>query len=382
MTFTKNLIGAAALLATSALAGNAVSAAEFKATVVMAQTGGAAFVGVPAVNAMKLAQQDLEEQGFWGDNTFSVTYEDNRTDKQEAITLLNRVAADEEMLMYIGPVASSEALAVGPAANDLGITMYTTGTNPDILASGDWAFKSAENAEDFVVPLGEFIATKIKPSSCYLISIRDNIAYVKYSEAFAKGLDAGATSVSGEDTILSTDSDFTALATKIVSSESDCIYVSTPPEVGANLIVQLRQAGMPAETVIASTQNAASPSFFETGGSAVEGTYIIAEFSPNADSEITADFVADYTEAYGQAPDSWAAVGYSMMMVAAHSIKAAADEAGGVPSREQVRNAMASATDIPVVIGEEGKYSVGEGRVPTFGAVILQLRDGKAVKPE
>lgn len=375
----KHLMVATAL--TAATAGSGAIAQELNAAVVMAQTGGAAFVGVPAVNAMRLAEENLAESGFWGDYTFKVTYEDNRTDKQEAITLLNRFASDDETLIFVGPVASSEALAVAPAANSLGITMYTTGTNPDILAAGPWAFKSAENAEDFVKPLGEYVATELAPSSCYLVSIRDNVAYLQYSEAFADGLSAGKTTVIGEDTILSTDSDFTALSTKIVGSGADCIYVSTPPEPGANLIIQMRQAGLPQDTIIASTQNAAGAPFIETGGAAVEGTYLIAEFSPYVDNEVTADFVAKYTERYGQAPDSWAAVGYSMMMVAAHSVKAAADAAGGAPTREQVRDAMAAAQDIPVVVGETGRYSVGEDRVPRFGAVILQLKDGRPVKP-
>ena len=45
--------------------------------------------------------------------------------------------------------------------------------------------------------------------------------------------------------------DFTALATKIVSSKADCVFLSTPPEQGANIVIQSRQAGLPASTVLA-----------------------------------------------------------------------------------------------------------------------------------
>lgn len=358
-------------------------AADLRVAVVMSLTGPAAFVGVPATNAMKIAEEDLNAAGFWGDDRFVVTYNDNRTDRQEAITLLNRVASDNETLMYIGPVTTAEALAAAPAANDLKITMYTTGTSPDILAAGPWSFKSAENASDFVKPLGEFVSATLQPQrGCYLVDIRDNVAYQQYALAFAEGLSVNGTPVVATDSILSSDSDFTALATKIVASDADCIYVSTTPEAGANLIVQLRQAGLPNDTIIASTQNAAGAAFINTGGAAVEGTYIIAEFSPFAESPVTADFIAKYQSKYGQMPDTWAAVGYSMMMVAAHSIRAARDAAGGVPTRDQVREAMSSARDIPVVVGEKGLYSVDENRVPHFGAVILQLRDGRPVRPD
>src|SRR5690606_33126704 len=118
---------------------------------------------------------------------------------------------------------------------------------------------------------------------------------ILYSRIFKEAVTAAGTVIAAEDTILSTDSDFTALATKIVNSGADCLYVSTYPEVGANLVVQARQAGLPAETVIVGNQNMASDRYINTGGSAVEGTYLLAEFSPHAESDLTRDFITKYT---------------------------------------------------------------------------------------
>ncbi|WP_176454589.1 ABC transporter substrate-binding protein [Tardiphaga sp. OK246] len=352
-----------------------------KAAVVMSLTGSYAFAGVPIVNGMKIAQEDLEKEGYWGSNKFEVSYQDNRSDKQEAITLLNKFAQDPSTLIFIGPTSTAEALAAAPAANELKIPLYSNGTHSGILAAGPWSFKSSENAKNFVKPLGEYIARKLKPKSCYLVSIRDNVAYKEYAEAFAEGLKAGATRVNGNDTIVTTESDFTSLATKIVDSGADCVYVSTLPEPGANFIIQLRQAGLPDDAIIVSTQNAAGAPFIKTGGAAVEGTYFIAEFSPFTPNEVTSDFITKYTKSYGNPPDTWAAIGYSMLKVAAHSIRKAANDAGGRPTRDQVREAMANAKDVPVVIGEFGRYSVDKDRVPHFAPVILQLKNGKAVKP-
>jgi branched-chain amino acid transport system substrate-binding protein len=350
----------------------AAAAAEHKVAVVMGTTGVSAFVAVPATNAMKIAEEDLRTENFFGKDTLKVSYEDNRSEKQEAITLLNKFAQDKGTLAFIGPVSSSEALAAAPAAVALKMPLFTTGTNPAILEAGEWAFKVSENADDFIKPIGDYIGKVVRPKSCYLVSIRDNEAYLVYSKIFKSGVTAAGTKIAGEDTILQTESNFSALATKIVASGADCVYVSTPPEVGANLVVQARQAGLASNAVIVGNQNMASDKYVKTGGRAVEGTYLIAEFSPYSDQPAVKNFVRKYTARYGQPPDAWAAVGYSMMRVMAQAIK----DAGPNPTRESVRAALAAVKDVPVVVGG-GKFSLDAKRVPHFGAVILQIRDGK-----
>lgn len=357
------------------------AAHEFNAAVVMGLTGAYAFVAVPATNGMKLAESDLKAQGFWGKDSLNVDYKDNRSDKQEAITLLNKVASDNKMLMFIGPVATPEALAVGPAANDHKIVMFSTSTSPDVLKAGPWAFKASESASDFVKPLGEYISKVVNPKSCYVIGIRDNVAYMQYADAFADGLQAGSSKVLGRDSFASSESDFSALVTKVVSSGADCVAISATPEPGANFIVQLRQAGLPKDAVVAYLQSAAGAPFLKTGGKAVDGTYFVAEFSPAAPTPITEGFIKKYTQKYGVEPDGWAALGYSMMVVAANAIRNAAEKAHGMPSREQVRDAMAATKDIPVMVGAKGRFSIDDNRVPHFGGVVLRLKDGKPVKP-
>lgn len=372
----KLLSRALALTAAAALIPAAATAAEYKIAVVMGVTGLDAFVAVPATNAMKLAEEDLRAEKFFGNDTLRVTYSDHRSDKHEAITLLNRVAQDPANLMMIGPVASSTGLAVAPAANALKIPIFATSTSPAILTSGEWAFKVSENAETYIKPISEYIGKVVKPKSCYLVSDRGNEAYLVYARVFKENIAPLGVKIAAEDTFLSNESNFSALATKIVASGADCLYVSTPPESGANLVVQARQAGLPAGTVIVGNQNMSSEKYTSIGGQAVEGTYIQADFSTFTELPAGKEFIRKYRERYGTAPDSWAAVGYSMMRIVAHAIKAA----GPNPTRERLRAALAATKDVPVLIGS-GKFSLDKDRVPHFGAVVLQIRDGKVVPP-
>jgi branched-chain amino acid transport system substrate-binding protein len=367
---------AAAGIATAGLAATPTLAQEVKLGVVMSNTGTFAFVGAPVINAIRLAHEEMVAANFFGATKVTLMVEDNRSDKQEALTLLNRMATRDNAVMVIGPVSTGEAMAAAPLAMELKIPLFTTATAPDVVKVGNWIFKSTETAEQTMVPLGKFVAEKVKPRSCTYVFIRDNEGFVRQKDILRDAMKAGGVAVSGEESILAADSDFTALATKIVSSKADCLYIGTPPEQGANIVIQARQAGMPANTVLVGNSGMGSARYLNAGGKVVEGTYLPAEFVPAGVNDLGKAFIINYTKKYNTAPDSWAAVGYSMMLIAGNAIKAA----GPNPTREAVRDAMAKTKDLPVVIGQ-GKFSIDENRIPSFGAAVLQIKDGKWIQP-
>lgn len=366
---------AASALAVVALTGVA-SAQEVKLGVVLSNTGTFAFVGAPVINAIRMAHDEAVAANYYGATKVTLMVEDNRSDKQEALTLINRMATRDNAIMVIGPVSTGEAMAAAPVAVDLKIPLFTTATAPDVLKPGPWVFKVTETAEQFMTPLGKFVAERAKPKSCSMIFIRDNEGYVRQSNILRDSLKANGVNIAGEESILAADSDFTPIATKVVNSKADCVYLGTPPEQGANIVIQMRQAGLPANTVLIGNTGMSSDRYVKTGGKMIEGTYLPAEFVPAGVNDIGRKFIENYTKKYGTSPDSWAAVGYSMYLIAANAIKTA----GPNPTRDGVRQAMANTKNLPVVIGQ-GTWTVDAERIPTFGAAVLQIKDGKFIKP-
>ncbi|MBM3521662.1 MAG: hypothetical protein FJX57_01785 [Alphaproteobacteria bacterium] len=367
---------AAAAIAIGLGATSAVQAQDVRVGVVMSTTGTFAFVGVPVVNAVRLAHDELMASNGYGGARVSLMFEDNRSVTPEAIALINRMATRDNAHMIIGPVSTGEAMAAGPVAVNLQIPLITTATAAAVLNAGPWVFKVSETPAQYMSPLGRHVAGQVKPKSCFLVFIRDNDGYIQQSAVFRDTIKAGGVAIASETSILAADSDFTALATSIVSSRADCLFLSTPPEQGANIVLQARQAGMPANTVLVGNTGMSSDRYAQAGGAAVNGTFIPSEFSPNNQAEMVRKFVEAYSKRYNQTPDHFAAQGYTMMHLIARAIR----ESGGNVTRESLRAAMTKTRDFPVVLGQ-GKFSLDDSRTPQFGSIVLVLRDGKWVQP-
>ncbi|MFN3146144.1 MAG: ABC transporter substrate-binding protein [Paracoccaceae bacterium] len=362
-------------LAASAIALAAPALADdVKVGVVVSTTSTYAFVGEPLVNGMKLAADEISAAGAWGGHNVEILYQDNRSDKQEAISLITRMAQSENADIVIGPIATSEAMATGPVANDLKIPMFTTATSPEVLKAGPYIFKSTETADAYMAPVGEHVAS-LNPASCFLVSIRDNEGYIRQRNVFREIMENAGVTIVGDESVLSSDTDFTALSTKIVDADPDCMFVTTPPEQAANIIIQARQAGLDPDTILAGDSGAGSQKFIDAGGSAIEGTFFPASFVASASDSAQA-FAAAYESAYGKAPDIWAATGYTMMQTVANAIRNAGDDV----TRDSLRDAMAATKDLPVVMGQ-GRLSFDADRIPTMGGIVMQISGGSWAQP-
>ena len=154
------------LLAASSIAilatASTVQAQEVKLGVVMSNTGTYAFVGTPVINAIRLAFDEMQASNYFGSTKVTLVVEDNRSNTQEALALLTRMATRDNAVMVIGPVATGEAMAAAPVANELKIPIFTTATSPAVLKPGPWVFKVTETADQYMTLLGEHIAQNPK----------------------------------------------------------------------------------------------------------------------------------------------------------------------------------------------------------------------------
>lgn len=363
------------------LAGAAAHAEDYKAVILQSLTGGAAFIGKNVADGAVMAAEELNEQGFFGEGSqlvFSV--EDDATDRTQTLSLITRLAADPEVLMVMGPTSGSVAMAGANVANEREFPVMTTTNSMEVLENGPWSFIMTQPASITMPFIADYTAETLGVETCAVIGVKDNEAYVALQRMYEDLITEAGVEIVSNDGVALADSDFSALATKVATADQDCVFVGTPAAQGANIILQLKQAGLDPDTAILGHNAFASPTFIEKGGAAVEGVYLIGAWVPGGDNEFSSAFAENFEEKMGFPADEWNAMGYSGMQVVAHAIRDAAE--AGNATREGVRDALGEQQDVPVVVGTH-TYSFNEERVPYFGMKVLQVKDGEfTVAPE
>ncbi len=348
-------------------------AEEYEVLILQSFTGALGFVGVPIRQGMLQAVDDVNAKHLLGPgNTLKAIVEDDGTDRAQALSLINRYAADPKILAILGPTTATVAIPGAQAANDAKITAMVTTNSPEIAKTGPYGFRMSQAADFVIGVIARYTVDKLHAKSCVLIGASDSSAYVEQTQAYQDYIVAHGVKVASRENIKLSDSDFSALATKVVGIGADCVYISATAPVAGNLIIQLRQAGLDPKTNVTGMGSMASPSLLKTGGKAVEGVYVIADWAPGGSSPAGHEFNEEFKKRYGTDADNYGAMGYSAM----HTMAEALREAGPNPTRDKVRDALAHLKDVPTILGD-GKLSYDPERSPHYGMNVLVVKNGE-----
>lgn len=363
-------IAAASILLLGATLGQA---AEYKVVVLQSLTGGAAFIGAPMRDGAVLAAEEINrKQELGAGNTIKVEIADDATDRNQTLSLIKRYAADPTVLAIMGPTSGAVAVAGAAAANDLKIPLLATSNSMDVLKAGPWSHILTQPGDVTMPFIANYAIDKLAVKNCTVIGLHDVEIYLSMQRVFENIIKQRGAKVGSVEAIKGSDSDFSALATKVVNANPDCVFISATAPQSANLIIQLRNAGLDPKTRVLGHNAFSSSQLVDRGGKAVEGVYFIGDWVPGGTDDFSRAFAASFRAKHKAEADNWAAVGYGGMRIMANAIK----NAGANPSRDSVRAALGRTKDVPVVIGQ-GKYSMNAERVPFSGMRVMQVKNGK-----
>jgi branched-chain amino acid transport system substrate-binding protein len=368
------------LLSTVALSlplmAGAASAVEYKLVNLASQTGTYSFVGVPLSNGLRLATEQINASGMLGPgNSIKLLHDDTASDRNQSITMVTKYGDDKETLLVFGPTSTPELMAAGPVAKEKQLPQMTNSPSPALLPISDRIFRISVATNEYMTTLANY-ALKIGVKDCAYVTVNDNEGYLLQRNIVKEVLGAKGGKIVADESMKSTETDFSAISTKIVSLKPECVHINMPAAQSANVILQLKQAGLPNSTKIFTSNSAAAKTYIDVGGKAVEGSFLVSEFSPPGSTDAARKFTADYTAKFGNAPDNWAALGYASMQVVAAAIKAA----GANVTRDAIRDQLMKIKDLPVVVGD-GKLTITPDRLTHYEMSVLTVKDGKFVAP-
>jgi branched-chain amino acid transport system substrate-binding protein len=331
--------------------------------VVQSTTGAAAIYGKTAINGIELAIKQHEDANL----QIEYTVVDDLSTPDGGIAAFNKLA-DQKVNAIIGPTLSGTAQAAFAVAQQKGIPSIGATTTADgITTAGDQIFRTALAETTVVPPTLAVVNGKAPITSAVLIFDSADPFSVGSAAAMRKGIQ-GINAKIALEVDVSKDKDVVA-AIRGVSGPVDALLVTPLINEAGPIVKSIRDAGLTQTIVGGNSFNTLDMVTASAG--AVNGAYVGAAWNPAVDTAASKKFVADYTAAYGTAPDLYAAQGYAAVEV----VVAAAKKAGSADNAA-LRSALASEKDVETIFG---KISMNSTREAEYAPVVQQFQDGKLV---
>ncbi len=320
-------------------------------------TGTNAQPGECALNAVKLAEKQFNEQGGINGKKVVVLSYDDQGLPEEAVKLATRMLQVDKCEAIIGSCISSCVLSSGKIYNDSKIPTFGTGTSPTWMQQGwDYVFRACQN-NDFALPL---VVNKWKELGVARVATfagQDDAAVAGVNTIAQLCKEAGI-EITTSESYAEGNTDFSGQVAKIISSDPQVVFISTFGPTQPLIAKQLRQFGF---NGLCFTKDLYQVDALQVAGAASNGMafaypYLTYSSIDECDDPFIKDFLTAYEAEYGVLPVSDCAYrAYDSMLV----LKAAAEAAGSTDG-EAIAQAMNTLSGIQTLAGMQD-FTQGDG---------------------
>jgi branched-chain amino acid transport system substrate-binding protein len=293
---------------------------------------------------------------------------DNKSDKVESASAVNRLIQRDKVVAILGPMSSSNALAAAPVAEVAKVPLIAAwATNPMVTQNRGYVFRTC-----FSDPFQGGVAAnyaiknlKAKTAAVLLDVGRD------YSVGLASFFKKSFAEMGGQITLSVNysegDQDFSAQLLAIRAKNPDVIFLPGYLPEEPLIVRQARELGLTAPFL--SGDAAQSDELIKIGGPAVEGLYCTTHFDGGGATTPQGQmYTQAYRQKYGKAPDGLGALGFDGYLILLDALA----RAGSTQPQDVVR-ALESTRGFAGVCG----LTDIQGRDAVKPAVILMVKDGK-----
>lgn len=206
-------------------------------------TGNSAVWGVPTKEGIELAMHNYNAKGGYKGSKIEVVFEDTKADPKTGVSAINKLISSDKVSAIIDNSNSSVTLAMAPIANNNKVILLPTGSSsPDITNAGDFIFRiwNSDALE------GKVIANFIYKTECVknisLIVVNNNYG-IGLKESFVKQFSKLQGKINTTEYFDETTTDFKTIASKVLESKPEGIYIVCYPKQGAGILKQLKELG-------------------------------------------------------------------------------------------------------------------------------------------
>jgi branched-chain amino acid transport system substrate-binding protein len=362
--------GIAAGIAAPHLIGSArAQGATIKIGMCVPVTGPAAEQGLWAQNGAKLAIATVNKAGGVLGKQVELVIEDDQTTNPGIVLAFSKLAAQPDIVGFLGSIRSTQVHAMAPEVMKLGKPVMFGGTDPNLTKLGNpWLFRFRPNDSYSGRVIAEFGVKTLGKKKWAIVHSTDAFGTAggkALSEALVK-LDAPPVLDQG---YANQSQDFTPVVLAVKQSGADALgtYFTFENDIGI-FARQLRQLGVNIPWV--GSPSVVAVSSTKLAGPALYGTYGVADYAEDS-SEASKSFGKAYRDAYKTAPDNQSAWPYDAVTVLAAAINKAGSTDPG-----KIREAILA---VKKHAGAEGEYNFDQNGDGLHGYNVVKNEKGKIV---
>lgn len=345
---------------------NTTSLVAFGATFPL--TGEVASYGQKAKKGIEIALEEINAAGGLLGKQVEVDFQDDKNDKKEAVSIINKFASIDKYPVVFGSAGSGVSLAICPITQKNKVIQISSISSSALLSTqgGDYFFRTVPADDQQAEILAEYI---IKSGLKKIALVYTNNSWGKpLAEGFKEKFIASGGKVLVEEGVQENSNDFRTILSKIKQIDGlEAIVSPTYPKEGGVLVRQAKELGL--NIKLFGGDNWGSPEFREIAGNAAEGVVYTAPAQRT--STAYDDFANKYEQKYGEAPDVFGAYSYDAFMAIAKAVQ----QAQSVES-EKIRQALLNIT----FEGVSGKIKFKKnGDLDSEAYAVMTIKDGKAI---
>jgi branched-chain amino acid transport system substrate-binding protein len=341
------------------------AAAEIKVGFAAPLSGPLAAVGDQLRQGTSQAIADINAKGGVLGEKLVLVAEDDGGLPTQAVAVANKLVI-QNVSVVIGHLQSGTTIPAAKVYGDEGIiTITPTATSPEVTEqAGGLIFRTCGRDDQQGPVAAAYIAKHFKDKRVVLL--HDQATYGKgQADATKAALNALGVQEVLYTSLTSGERDYTALVTRVKAAQADVVYYGGYYSDAAQLVRQMRAAGVAAAFVSGDTL--ASDDYLALSGPAGEGT--LMTFSADARTLPSAKAVLDGFAARKQEPGAYTLYAYAAVQVWAQAVAKV-----GVTSGEKVAKALREG-EHETVIGRLSFDTKGDRTNTDY--VMYQWKGGK-----
>ena len=300
---------------------------------------------------------------------------DDKNDPREGASIAQRFIDNDKILIMIGPLTSTVALAQAPIMNKHGLTQFAIGaTAPAYTDAGPYSFRLVPTDAFQGRYMAKWANTQGKWKTYAVIYVNDD-----YGRGLAEVFQTGLKEIGvSEDNVVAAeayspnDTDFSVQLAKIKGLNPDALFIAGHYKEGALIARQARELLLNAQ--ILGTDGIGHPEYIKVAGKAAEGTIYSGYFSLEDERPYIQQWAAEFKTKFGQEPGLVEAIANDCVEIAARAI-----EIGGDNRRDIAIGLSSIGSDNPAVMGALGENRFDENGDMVRDMLMYVVKDGAAV---